>query len=129
VQSLVGVAETLDLSAVLEAMAAVEAIPERVLFRREMWREMRRTVRAFAATDQPTLPGTAWHVRDGGRQRGRRVDGRTISRTVLVKGLEFDNVVVLDADRHNVRSLYVALTRASLSLTVLSRDDLLTPAG
>jgi hypothetical protein len=113
VQSLAVVAETPDLSAALDAMEAVEAIPGRVLFRGEIWRELQQTVRTFAATEQQTLRGTAWHVPDGGRQRGRRVDRRTISRTVLVKGLEFENVVVLDADRHRAKNLHVALTRAS----------------
>lgn len=50
-----------------------------------------------------------------------------MSRTVLIKGLEFDHAVVLDADRHNVVNLYVALTRASSTLTVLSAGSAVTP--
>lgn len=48
----------------------------------------------------------------------------------LVKGLEFDSVVLLEpaaiagSGRYGLRTLYVALTRAVSSLLVLHRDDL-----
>lgn len=82
-------------------------------YRRELWREMARTIRAFAAEEHPTLPGAAWYVRDRGRHAGRRVEHRTVSRTLLVKGLEFDHAIVLSADAHDGPNLYVALTRGS----------------
>jgi DNA helicase IV len=50
----------------------------------------------------------------------------------LVKGLEFDHVVLLEpahltaVGRHGLRLLYVALTRAVSSLTVLHAQDLPT---
>jgi DNA helicase-2/ATP-dependent DNA helicase PcrA len=66
-------------------------------------------------------------VRDRGRQTGRRVEYRTVSRTLLVKGLEFDHAIVLNADAHNRSNLYVALTRGSRSLTVLSSGVTVSP--
>ena len=44
-----------------------------------------------------------------------------------MKGLEFDHVVVLDADGFDARNLYVALTRGAKSLTIVSRDKIITP--
>jgi DNA helicase IV len=34
-----------------------------------------------------------------------------VSRPTLIKGLEYDHAIVLDAGRHDPTSLYVALTR------------------
>lgn len=121
------VAESGDLNWVLRAMSAVDQLPG-YLYRRELWREMGRTIRAFATDRHLTLPGAAWHVRDGGRQAGRRVERRTVSRTLLVKGLEFDHAILLDADRHDRMNLYVALTRAASTLTVLSAGSTVSPA-
>jgi DNA helicase IV len=45
---------------------------------------------------------------------------RVISRPVLIKGLEYDQAVVLDGAAHKAQSLCVALTRSSKSLTVRS---------
>lgn len=50
-----------------------------------------------------------------------------VARTLLVKGLEFDHVIVVGADEMDPENLYVALTRARKSVTVLSKSTVLTP--
>jgi hypothetical protein len=50
-----------------------------------------------------------------------------VSRTLLVKGLEFDHAVVLNGAEYDVRNLYVAMTRGSKSLTVLSGSPTMRP--
>jgi integrase len=77
----------------------------------------------------PTTPlaDHAWQVRDERRQHGRRVDRRTVSRTLLIKGPEFDHALVLDAESLSVNELYVAITRGSTSLTVLSAGPIVSP--
>ena len=63
------------------------------------------------------------------RYRGRPV-GRhcLIGTTLLVKGLEFDHAIVLDAASLSRKELYVALTRGSRSLTIISTTESLNPA-
>ncbi|MFT8247279.1 UvrD-helicase domain-containing protein [Roseomonas sp. BN140053] len=56
---------------------------------------------------------------------GRRVEPRAIGSTLLLKGLEADHVVVLDADGMSRRDLYVAISRGSKTLTVVSRSPVL----
>ena len=129
IEALIDVASDPALDAVPSAMSTIEAIPGARMHRRELWREMARTIRAFASGDHPTLPGAGWHVRDRGRRSGRRVERRTVSGTLLVKGLEFDHAVVLNADAHDGPNLYIALTRGSKSLTVLSSDRLVRPTA
>lgn len=60
--------------------------------------------------------------RHSGRTVGRR---RLIGTTLLVKGLEFDHAIVLDAASLSRKELYVALTRGARSLTVVSSQSTL----
>ena len=53
------------------------------------------------------------------RHAGRTVPRRSVGSTLLVKGLEFDHAIVVHSPKMTRRDWYVALTRASKSLTVL----------
>lgn len=59
-----------------------------------------------------------------GRPVGRR---KLIGTTLLVKGLEFDHAIVLDAASLSKKELYVALTRGARSLTVVTTTPILHP--
>lgn len=61
-----------------------------------------------------------------GRPVGRR---RLVGTTLLVKGLEFDHAIVLDAASLSRKELYVALTRGARSLTVISTNPVLNLAN
>jgi len=62
------------------------------------------------------------------RYRGRPVGRRRLmGTTLLVKGLEFDHAIVLDARSLSRKELYVALTRGAKSLTVVSSKTTLNP--
>lgn len=73
------------------------------------------------------MSDAAWIVRSRTRRAGRHLSRCVVGTTLLVKGLEFDHAVVLDADSYDAKNLYVALTRGSKSLTIVSRDSLLQP--
>jgi DNA helicase-2/ATP-dependent DNA helicase PcrA len=63
------------------------------------------------------------------RYKGRPVARRRlIGTTLLVKGLEFDHAIVLDAASLSRKELYVALTRGARSLTIVSANPVLNPA-
>lgn len=52
---------------------------------------------------------------------GRKVEGKCIGTTLLTKGLEFEDVIVVDAHKiKDANNLYVALTRASKRLIIYS---------
>lgn len=62
------------------------------------------------------------------RYKGRPVRRRRlIGTTLLVKGLEFDHAIVLDAASLSKKELYVALTRGARSLTIVSTRPVLNP--
>lgn len=62
------------------------------------------------------------------RRSGRKIKGKCIGTTLLTKGLEFDTVAILDADKFDCpKHLYVALTRCCKNLFVFSSQDALSP--
>jgi hypothetical protein len=100
------------------------------LYRRECVHQLRAALRECVDGDFTKLPDTVAAARTRARHRGRHTHRRTIGTPLLVKGLEFDHVVLLwEPDHLSVQGLYVALTRASKSLTIVSHSRTLIPEG
>ena len=59
---------------------------------------------------------------------GRPLPKRAVGSTLLLKGLEADIAVVLNADELDARNLYVAITRGSAKLVVCSKSSTLNPS-
>lgn len=125
---LMRVAKEDSLAFVLPALETLRTIPGAVLYRKELFDEMRRALREFDNGSYPSLQDAAWLVRNRTRQRGRSLGRCTVGRTLLIKGLEFDHAIVLDADAFNAKNLYVAMTRGSRSLTVFSKRPTIRPS-
>ena len=109
------------------AMLALEKLPDCARFRSELWATAKMALKEHAASGRPRLSETAMAIQQQHRAAGRLVDPRLVSRTLLVKGLEFDHALVPKAEEFadrrvgdGARHFYVAATRASRSLSVLS---------
>jgi DNA helicase-2/ATP-dependent DNA helicase PcrA len=123
---LVQISEDNQLSLVLDAFEKIDHIQERVLYRKELWRDMKKTIEEkILSNSDVELYKIAWSIRERGRIVGRNVDRRIVSRTLLIKGLEFDHAIVANADELDAKELYVAITRGSKSLTVLSANPVI----
>lgn len=109
------------------ALEALREIPGVIVYRRELFDEMQCACRALAEQEAGTLADAAWIVRNRTRQRGRRFARCAMGTTLGVKGLEFDHAIVLDPSKYDARNLYVALTRGSKSVTVVSATATITP--
>ena len=120
VEALRRVAEDEAPAAVSSALSAIAELPESKTYRLELLREMQNTMRLAVSKPEMAWGDVAWEVRDRARRDGRRLERRIVSRTLLIKGLEFDHVIVLNADELDAKNLYVALTRGSKTLTVLT---------
>ena len=67
-------------------------------------------------------------IREQRRYQGEgRVSHRSIVSTLLLKGLESDHSVILDAGNMGATDLYVALSRGAKSVTIFSGRDEFTP--
>ncbi|MBU6161062.1 MAG: UvrD-helicase domain-containing protein [Myxococcales bacterium] len=99
------------------------------LYRRECVYQLREALRHCTGDTFADLPEMVAAARTRARHRGRLTHRRTIGTPLLVKGLEFDHGLVLwEPDRFSKEGLYVALTRASKSLTIVSNSRTLIPA-
>ena len=98
-----------------------------MVYRRELLWEMQKAIRVVTAGEAPSLEEAVWVVRNRSRRLGRILPRCAVGTTLLVKGLEFHHAVVLDADAYDAKNLYVALTRGSKSLTIVSRGAVIRP--
>src|SRR5271165_2529901 len=76
----------------------------------------------MCATSGKTFNEAAIQIREQNRLTGRAIPKRSVGSTLLLKGLEADVAVILDADGLNARNPYVAMTRGSKRLIVCSRN-------
>ena len=126
-KSLEAVRDTSDLQSVLASMVALTAMDNTlVIGRHELWREMKRALKEHKAKPTSSLRQTAWNLRNRLRHLGSNVDRASLATPLLVKGLEFDHALVLDPNDHeDAENLYVAMTRGSRSLTIVSDTPVL----
>lgn len=78
-------------------------------------------------TDGLSFHDAAIRMREQNRLVGRPLPRRAVGSTLLLKGLEAEVAVVLNADALDSRNLYVAMTRGSKALTVCSSKPVLNP--
>jgi hypothetical protein len=98
------------------------------VFRPAVMRGCLRALELCCGPDEVTLEEAAIQVREQGRVLGRPLPRRAVGSTLLMKGLEAEVAVILDADSLNSRNLYVAMTRGSKHLVVCARNPVLKPA-
>lgn len=65
-------------------------------------------------------------IREENRIVGRQLPKRAIGSTLLLKGLEAEVAVILDADNLDAKNLYVAMTRGSKKLVICSKNSVLS---
>jgi DNA helicase-2/ATP-dependent DNA helicase PcrA len=97
------------------------------LYRREMFFALRAALRMASTRPAGSLIDAIWDVQNRVRHAGRNLPNRCIGSTLLVKGLEFDHAVVIHTDGMTRKDWYVALTRATNSLTILSPSEEIVP--
>lgn len=94
------------------------------LYRREAWRDTLEALRASIRNNSDATSELA-RIRDKVRKIGRRPEKRIASRTLLVKGLEFDHVIIANIQKFSdAENLYVALSRARKSVTIFGDSQI-----
>lgn len=111
-----------QVSLVLKALGA----SHRRVFRRHLLSAMLDALQRAISKPGSSLVDAAVSTREQRRAIGRPLPARAVGSTLLLKGLESEHAVILDADAMNARHLYVAISRASVSLTIFSRSPVLT---
>jgi DNA helicase-2/ATP-dependent DNA helicase PcrA len=102
-------------------------MPKTYIFRREMLSTMQSALKMTSAGETPKLGDAIWHMQNRIRHASRRIAHRSVGSTLLVKGLEFANVIVVHSPNMNRKDWYVALTRATCTIKVLSPQKRFIP--
>ena len=114
--------------AVLDLFEQFALLEETHLFRGEMFAAMRSALKMLIAGHVQNLEDGVRRVQNRLRHAGRRIGLRSVGSTLLVKGLEFEHAVIVHSPNMNHKDWYVALTRATQSVKVLSpRQTLVFP--
>lgn len=97
------------------------------VFRPSVLRACFRALELCCGPEEVSFYDAAVRMREQGRVLGRALPRRAVGSTLLLKGLEAEVAVILDADGLNARNLYVAMTRGSKRLVVCGRNRQLRP--
>lgn len=99
---------------------ALKACPETSPYRRDLLYRFLNIMKLQIDGEASTLTEAANQYQRDLRHTGRPIlHKKLIATTLLVKGLEYDHAVVLDANSLSAKDLYVAMTRGSKSLTLI----------
>ncbi|WP_193370085.1 UvrD-helicase domain-containing protein [Pelagibius marinus] len=112
---------------VLALLTALHGRAQTRAYRREMFYSMCTALRLMGTGQLASLTDAVWQAQNRTRHRGRVLGTRNVGSTLLVKGLEFDHALVIDAQGLDRKHLYVALTRPVRSLTILSSSPQFAP--
>jgi DNA helicase-2/ATP-dependent DNA helicase PcrA len=110
-----------DVAALLDL---VRDRPEVTTYRRDLLNRMMGVLRAWGENPGLTLTEAASLYQREFRCTGRPVrHNKLIGTTLLVKGLEYDHAIILEAESMSSKDMYVALTRGAKSITVVTVDN------
>ncbi len=87
-----------------------------------------KALQTCSGTEGLSFHDAAIRMREQNRLVGRPLPRRAVGSTLLLKGLEAEVAVILNADALDARNLYVAMTRGSRALKVCARSPILNPA-
>lgn len=91
------------------------------IYRRDLFNRLFQVLNIHIANNEMTLLEAAESYQLVFRHAGRPVrHTKLIATTLLVKGLEYDHAILLEADMLDRKQLYVAMTRGARSLTIIT---------
>jgi len=113
------------LSKILDYIGFIEGAK---IYRKELWSDIKKLFVSLALNPNESIISLARKQIEMYSNKGcRHIYNKTISRPFLIKGLEFNHAILLDADALKPKELYVSLTRGSSYLTILSKEQILKP--
>lgn len=114
--------ENCEPSTVLSLLGLFRKLPGVKVYRRELWKIFTRAVQKVALNQASSYKSAVRSSIDQYRGAGRIKDNRVIGRIRLVKGLEYDHVIIVGIEQYksDPREMYVALTRAKKSIHIFS---------
>ena len=121
--NLISIKKNRDFKVVLIVIDQIRSIEGAILFRKELFDEMIKCIKEKILNPQDSLVKISKRIRGRASLIGRNIPRNLVARPPLIKGLQFNHSIVLDADELNLKELYVSITRGTDRLTVFSRSS------
>jgi hypothetical protein len=120
------VREQPTLATLSEAMYILAKAGEGFCYAHEAWFDMANSVGKASVDETRNVNEHLVVIRNRLRYSGRKSREKLLSKTLLVKGLEYDHAIIANADAigHH-KHLYVAMTRPRKTLTILSASPII----
>lgn len=94
---------------------------ETCTYRRDLLNRFMHVLKIHIDGEASTILDSAQIYQKEFRHSGRPIrHTKLIGTTLLIKGLEYDHAIILNADSLGMKELYVAMTRGSKSLTIIT---------
>lgn len=123
--NLISIKENKDFKVVLIVIDQIRSIQGAILFRKELFDEMIKCIQEKILNPKDSLVKISKRIRGRASIIGRNVPRNLVARPPLIKGLQFNHSIVLDADELSLKELYVSITRGIDRLTIFSRNSFL----
>ncbi|MFT4503157.1 UvrD-helicase domain-containing protein [Caballeronia sp. 15711] len=120
VMALGAIAQSQSLHSISDFFSCVEQEPGVTIVRPELLFCVRAALRHCIEHPDVYLDDASFQISNTRREHGRIIRNRSVGSTLLVKGLEFDHVIITPDACESRQHWYVALTRATRSVKVLS---------
>ncbi|MCI5209035.1 MAG: hypothetical protein D3910_09615 [Candidatus Electrothrix sp. ATG2] len=118
------VIESSSMDSISNLCDVLESSPDTRIFRKGAFSAFKSAVSLSISDPAKTMRQAAEIIREKRRHQGdRRIPSKAIGSTLLLKGLESDHSLILDAGAMNSHNLYVALSRGAKSITVFSSSN------
>ena len=107
-------------------MTAIQANPKTSTYRRDLLNRFMKVLRTHEGDRGLSLLESAQRCQRDFRHSGRPIrHNKLIGTTLLVKGLEYQHAIILEAESMSPKELYVALTRGAKSITIVTIENII----
>lgn len=119
--------QSISLLLISKTLKEIKGLPNIKCYRKELFYDLCKALEQ-AEYKKMSVYDCMKEIRNIKRRVGRKVRGRCIGTTLLIKGLEFDTVAVLDVHKFKCpKNFYVAITRACRKLIIFTNNKILSP--
>jgi DNA helicase-2/ATP-dependent DNA helicase PcrA len=119
---LLNIVQTGSYKSCYDFLYSIEKCADFKVFRKELWYEFKRVLRHCINNENSCPVEIARAFRSTSSLNKRYDYENVVSRVLLIKGLEYDQAIVLDADKLTKKEFYVAISRPKRRLVILSKS-------
>jgi len=114
--------KSISLDHIAKVFKLINVLPNNKCYRKELYQDLCKATE-IAWYNKQSVYDSMSKIRNSKRHVGKSILGKNIGTTLLTKGLEFDTVVILDAQKIKCpKNFYVAVTRATKRLVVFANN-------